>query len=407
MTLPATLLLLFAWIQVTIAYRCELDWRKRCNGLFPMRATNGSVVGTQAYFGTHSLTNEGTTGLYRLAVTSAIAMNYTRTDIAIITPKFLCLSQDDTTTCYNEANPSTWPTQWSTGEKYTADPDTGTLESAFDPSPVNTIDFSDWGQPTNSTTRLVDWGSPLDNGDFWIAGGMGKCRTCRPSELGVYSMSAIDQIIAALTSGRFPSLTQITVAGHSAGAQFVQRYASFGLYGNATKVGSNRVKIRYVLSEPGSFIYPTAERPYDVSGSGPCHTACTVSSDDFGIPEVNDCDGEWDDYKYGFQNLGDPTRYYPARNLSLTSSKIPQYRYQDVTYLIGSNDNAKISADDCQNRRQGFSRRQVGNYLAAYVRLIYPAALHVVSNLVCGHDSDCVFQVRSGFDGWCRLWGRC
>jgi pimeloyl-ACP methyl ester carboxylesterase len=46
---------------------------------------------------------------------------------------------------------------------------------------------------------------------------------------GVSSFTVIDQLIGSLADpARFPHLTHITLAGHSAGGQFTQRYAAFG-----------------------------------------------------------------------------------------------------------------------------------------------------------------------------------
>ncbi|KAJ3033600.1 hypothetical protein HDV00_006026 [Rhizophlyctis rosea] len=408
-----------------VAYRCESDWTQRCNGLFPLRDDDGKVVGSLAYFGTHSLTGERTTGkatveralifvhtkeqnahsMYRLAITSAIASSYTRENTLIIAPKFLCkTTSSDHSTCYSESGATTWPTKWADGTAYTRE----SVERKFDPYPEDEIHFGAYGK--GEERGVVDWGSKKGNAEFWIAGGLGKREGRR---VGVYSYrafpAAIDQIIESLTThGQYPNLKEITIAGFSAGAQFAQRYASFGLYGSSTPNGKSQVQIRYVISAPRSYIYPTAERPRDISASCPCDSKeCTVTASDFAVPGDGDnCDGKYDDYKYGYQKLVSPTRHYPAHNIALTLSKRDNHQYhkQDVSYLVGKRDDKHTG--NCQEKVQGGSHRQRAHYMQAYVKLQYPEAKHSICELDCSHDLECVFGVGEQH-GWCRLWGSC
>ena len=74
------------------------------------------------------------------------------------------------------------------------------------------------------------------------------------------SFDALDAILARLADRRlFPNLEQVVVAGHSGGGQVVQRYAIAGKGEPAlTRQG---VGVRYVVANPSSYAYFSAERP--------------------------------------------------------------------------------------------------------------------------------------------------
>jgi pimeloyl-ACP methyl ester carboxylesterase len=74
------------------------------------------------------------------------------------------------------------------------------------------------------------------------------------------SFDALDAILARLADRRlFPNLKQVVVAGHSGGAQVVQRYAIAGKGELAlTRQG---IGVRYVVANPSSYAYFTDERP--------------------------------------------------------------------------------------------------------------------------------------------------
>ena len=76
----------------------------------------------------------------------------------------------------------------------------------------------------------------------------------------VSSFEALDAILAKLSDRRiFPNLKQVVVAGHSGGAQVVQRYAIAGK-GEAALLRQH-IEIRYVVANPSSYAYFSAERP--------------------------------------------------------------------------------------------------------------------------------------------------
>ena len=74
------------------------------------------------------------------------------------------------------------------------------------------------------------------------------------------SFDALDAILARLGDRRlFPDLQQVVVAGHSGGAQVVQRYAIAGRAGDA--LARQGIAVRYVVANPSSYAYFTPARP--------------------------------------------------------------------------------------------------------------------------------------------------
>src|SRR5450830_1086474 len=97
---------------------------------------------------------------------------------------------------------------------------------------------------------------PADTLRWSLEGWMGGDAATAPAALS--SFEAIDALLALLANRqRFPKLTQVVVAGHSGGAQVVQRYAVVG-QGEGRLPG---VAVRYVVANPSSYLYFHPERP--------------------------------------------------------------------------------------------------------------------------------------------------
>jgi pimeloyl-ACP methyl ester carboxylesterase len=74
------------------------------------------------------------------------------------------------------------------------------------------------------------------------------------------SFEALDAILAKLADrSLFPNLKEVVVAGHSGGAQVVQRYAIAGKGEAALR--SRGVGVRYVVANPSSYAYFDDKRP--------------------------------------------------------------------------------------------------------------------------------------------------
>ncbi len=130
------------------------------------------------------------------------------------------------------------------------------------------------------------------------------------------SFSVLDDLVeAARSEALLPNLESLVVAGHSAGGQFVNRYAA------TTHLGVTGAPItpHFVVANPSSYLYFDSRRPTP-AGWRQLSTA-----------EVDAC--SWfNTYKYGLAGLN---AYASASTVPLAS----QYASARVTYLLGALDN--------------------------------------------------------------------
>jgi pimeloyl-ACP methyl ester carboxylesterase len=76
----------------------------------------------------------------------------------------------------------------------------------------------------------------------------------------VSSFDVLDAILHALASReQFASLAEVVVAGHSGGAQVVQRYAVVAR--DEASLAARGIALRYVVANPSSYVYFDAMRP--------------------------------------------------------------------------------------------------------------------------------------------------
>ena len=184
---------------------------------------------------------------------------------------------------------------------------------------------------------------------------------------GLSSFLVMDEILATLASRqRFPDLRNITLTGHSAGGQFTQRYATFGLAPNVLP----GVTIRYVPANPSSYVYFTSARPSGVSRS-----SCA----------------DYDTYKYGMQGRsGYPSQLTPRQALA-------NYAHRDVTIVNGGADtfnNGDLDTN-CAAMLQGPNRATRGANFLQYIHTIAPATNSRQTRIVVNgvdHDGDAIFN---------------
>ena len=186
----------------------------------------------------------------------------------------------------------------------------------------------------------------------------------------ISSFEAIDAVLAVLADRhRFPHLSEVVVAGHSGGGQVVQRYAVVG-QGEA-RLAAVGVKVRYVVANPSSYLYFSADRPRDDGRFAPADIAQCANVD------------QW---KYGWN---DAPPY--ARQLSPRAYE-DRYVKRDVVYLLGALDtDPQHPALDktCAGEAQGAYRLMRGHSYVAYLRQRHPdlkQPLHEVPDV--GHDGD-------------------
>lgn len=183
---------------------------------------------------------------------------------------------------------------------------------------------------------------------------------------GLSSFQAMDELLAILADkNRFPLLGCATIVGHSAGGQFVHRYAAGGRVPGVL----SGMSLSFVTANPSSYLYLNSYRPVENSHLELC-------------PEFND-------YKYGLNNRNE---YLSA----LSDEQIcQQYASRRVTYLLGS---ADIHQDqdleiNCAANAQGTNRFQRGYFYHSFIKTFLPSARHdmvVVPGV--GHDYDAMFN---------------
>ena len=189
----------------------------------------------------------------------------------------------------------------------------------------------------------------------------------------VSAFAAMDAILNRLADRRlFPNLKIVVVAGHSAGGQFVQRYAIVGK-GDAALTSAG-ISARYVVANPSSYAYFSPDRP---------------------APEIaNECPG-YDDWKYGMVKL-------PAYAASETPAAFEKaYVSRRVIYMLGALDvdpNQPALNKSCMAEAQGPSRFARGQAYVASMQAREGGTpnhtLFVVPNV--GHNGDKIFTSACG-----------
>ncbi len=193
---------------------------------------------------------------------------------------------------------------------------------------------------------------------FWSSSGWKIGHTSRdtginPRPVVVSSFAVMDSVILQAVD-RAPNLEQIVVVGHSAGGQYVHRYAA-GNRLDAALQNDHGISMRYIVTNPSSYLYFNGDRQVDGSPG------------QFGIPaNANSCD-EYNEYKYGLEDLNN---YMSAVGASQIRTQFPS---RNVIYLVGEDDNDPNSSSldrTCMALLQGNHRLERGlilkDYLAHY-----------------------------------------
>ena len=202
----------------------------------------------------------------------------------------------------------------------------------------------------------------------WMAG----APALSPASLSSYA--ALDKILERLDDRkRFPNLREVVVAGHSGGAQVVQRYA---LTTQADKaLQADGIKVRYVIANPSSYAYFNAQRPIPTFDAANC-------------PGFNT-------WKYGLKEL-------PAYAQGQKHPQLEQaYIERDITYLLGAKDtnpNHPALDKSCEAEAQGAFRLERGKNYFEYLTQRHPQGLNqrLVEVPGVGHNGDQMFTSPEG-----------
>lgn len=225
-----------------------------------------------------------------------------------------------------------------------------------------------------------------ERGDNWRSGG---ALATNPT---YGSFDLMDDIVRTLADKRrFPNLTHIVIAGHSAGGQFATRY------GMANKLHDklNGIAVSYVVANPSSYAWPVAERPL------PTGTADPVGADKEALgPNGEKVNGV---FTYGpFDSTKAPTyNRWPAGLMNRTGYTADQSDEQlrrqlverPATYLLGQVDILPLGGFDSSPNAmaQGPTRRARGEAYFKYVNEVLGAKHRAIVVSECGHNDRCVF----------------
>jgi pimeloyl-ACP methyl ester carboxylesterase len=205
-------------------------------------------------------------------------------------------------------------------------------------------------------------------GDSWRSGGAAT------NNSKLTSFDFTDEILRKLANkDTFPNLRSIVVSGHSAGGQYVDRYAMAN-----TVHDTLGVPVTYVVSNPSSYAYLDTARP-------------TADGSDFrNFTEGRNCT-TFDMWPYGLERRSGG---YTAKETDDQLKK--QLAARPVTYLLGEIDILPLGGFDasCPAMAQGPTRLARGQSFFKYVNQRFGAkhALTVVP--LCGHNARCMFTAE-------------
>ncbi len=200
----------------------------------------------------------------------------------------------------------------------------------------------------------------------WMQGGVGHF----DKQAGPTSFAALDALVDEVHR-KYPSVKTITLFGFSAGAQTIQHYIGF-----SNPRASAEVRLRFIVSDPGSWLYFDSYRPHPPADPAAC-------------PDV-------DKWKYGIEDM-------PA-NLGRSAAQArAHYAQAEVHYMQGEKDTGKgpgayykILDKSCAAQAQGPYRLERGLAYAEYDRkMIAPQKQRQVTVVPdCGHSVACVLPSR-------------
>jgi pimeloyl-ACP methyl ester carboxylesterase len=215
---------------------------------------------------------------------------------------------------------------------------------------------------------LVAHGLPPETLHWSLEGWEGGDAAKGPAPIS--SFEAVDALLALVADPtRFPNLKHVVLAGHSGGGQVVQRYAVVG-QGEAA-LAARGIAVRYVVANPSSYLYFSADRP---QGDGR-----------FAPPAAAACPG-YNQWKYGWENAP------PYARRRSDADYESRYVNRDVVYLLGSNDtDPQFPSLDksCSGEAEGAYRLVRGHNYLSYLRLRHPELTQVSHDVPgIGHDGD-------------------
>jgi pimeloyl-ACP methyl ester carboxylesterase len=218
--------------------------------------------------------------------------------------------------------------------------------------------------------------------DTWRTGG-------ESVEGGVTSFDVVDELLRRLNDRRqFPNLRTIVISGHSAGGQFVQRYAMAN-----TVHDTLEVKPTYVVMNPSSYAYLDELRPTDaaflehLNALAPgFHEGLDKPLASFGRYRDAKACTTFDTWPYGLHERNGYVAKVSEEILKKNAVERP------TTFLAGEYDILPLHGFDgsCAAMAQGSTRLSRAFAYVKYIDEKYGAKheMHMVGG--CGHSGRCM-----------------
>ncbi|MCE2455665.1 MAG: hypothetical protein J4G12_07550 [Gemmatimonadetes bacterium] len=197
--------------------------------------------------------------------------------------------------------------------------------------------------------------APESDEPFWSSAGWRKGHLSRPEGPSprVSSYLAMDRLIETLANrSLFPQIATIVLTGHSAGGQFVHRFAATS---PVEDVSVPSARVRYVVANPSTYLYLRPERWQRTEFAVPDRTLCS----------------DYNEWHYGLEER--PSR---VEGLEIDTVQARTLR-RDVTILIGSADSTSSNLDvSCGANLQGRHRFERGELLVRFMNEFFDAHSH-------------------------------
>ena len=168
----------------------------------------------------------------------------------------------------------------------------------------NTFVLAPWFAETvdGLPSEVIQWSTNHSSAMNWRDGGFSV------TPVSVSSYEVMDCIVSTLANRTlYPHLSRIILAGHSAGGQYVSRYAMLGKA--AAEQGILEIPIIYLPANPSSWAWINGSRPLNLAKNGSCsesycNNASIISfAFAFGKPEAATGCPYYNYWGYGFQGL--------------------------------------------------------------------------------------------------------
>jgi hypothetical protein len=225
--------------------------------------------------------------------------------------------------------------------------------------------------------EVLFWGG--ETGEGWKKGDDSISTEGHPRLVAASSFEVVDRIIEQIVINNvFPNLKRVIVIGHSAGGQYVNRYAA------GTQIGESvpeRIQLRFIVANPSTFVYFNGERRLPETTS------------EFAIPE--DADPDYNDYKYGLENLNPYMAAVGVETIRLL------YPKKDVVYILGGEDIEEAYLEQSANAMlQGRHRLERGQVYYHYLQHYYGEEITQTQKIAIvpcvGHDHAAIFKSEAG-----------